>query len=435
MPPPCFNEACKRKSRALCHCCNQNLCRDHLNEHCDLPNSQLNYFVDEINTLADQLMVLNVEINDKHYKKLDKWRDDCYTMINHYYEKKHQELQERYMERVEKYGKEIDQIKEKINDLICEEEATHEDIPALKASINDIKHNIKQFEEKSIIVGTHPLIIDEDLIQIEKFTSNEIDISTLPPPFRTIDCSDEGCPVIASNNRYLLMDQCPNLYLYDKELTIVKETSWDYDIITDMCWSSTIDTFIIITEEDGVFLINEDMTLIEPIKTIEEEEWSSCTCSDAALYLLTNTPSSKIFQFNLLSSFNLIKQWNPPESCEEDALIYNIAYNNGTLALMINDKSNATISIELRSSSTLHRLWSSRLNLKTYSGQFMYRVCFLKCDEWLIIDNESLRLLHISKDGKLKTKKKYKPKPENAVLFGSNILAITTMKSVKFYKV
>ena len=191
MPPPCFDETCKRKSRALCHCCYKNLCLDHLKEHCDLTNSQLNCFVDDINTLADQLMVLNIETNDKTHKKLDKWRDDCYTMINHYYEKKHQELQERYMERVEKYGKEIKKIKEKIHEIIVENEVTHEDIPALKASINDIKHNIKQFEEKGILIDIQPLIINEDLIEIEKWASNEIEILTFPPPFRTIDCSDE----------------------------------------------------------------------------------------------------------------------------------------------------------------------------------------------------------------------------------------------------
>ena len=292
MPPPCFNETCKRKSRAICHCCNKNLCPDHLKEHYDLPNSQLNYFVDDINTLADQLLLLNIEINDKSHKKLDKWRDDCYTMINNYYEEKYEELQQRYTERVEKYGKEIDQIKEKINEFMRGEEVTHEDIPTLKASINNMKRDIKQFEEKSIIVDIHPLTIKKDLIQIEKCTSNEVEISTLPPPFRTINCSNSNNFTIASNNRYLLMDQHPNLYLYDKELTIVEEFPWNNGCITDMCWSSTLDSFIIITEKHGVFLINADITLIEPIETIGKTKWLLCTCSDASLYLLTNPRSS-----------------------------------------------------------------------------------------------------------------------------------------------
>ena len=65
----------------------------------------------------------------------------------------------------------------------------------------------------------------------------------------------------------------------------------------------------------------------------------------------------------------------------------------------------------------------------------MYRVCLLKCDEWLVIDHQTSHLLHISKDGKLKFTKKYDPTPQNAVLFGSNILAIRTTNCINFYKV
>ena len=164
MSSPCAIETCKHKSRALCYCCNKSLCIDHLKEHQDSSNSQLNYFVDEINTLTDQILILNADITDNCHQKLDKWRDDCYMMIDRYYEEKYQELQQRCIERADKYRKEIDQIKEKVNELMHEQKATHEDISSLKATINDIKRDIKQFEEKGIIVDVHPLIIDKDLI-------------------------------------------------------------------------------------------------------------------------------------------------------------------------------------------------------------------------------------------------------------------------------
>jgi hypothetical protein len=61
MPQPCAVDICKRKSRALCHCCSKNLCIDHLKEYQDLYNSQLNTFLDEINTIDDQLSPLNVD--------------------------------------------------------------------------------------------------------------------------------------------------------------------------------------------------------------------------------------------------------------------------------------------------------------------------------------------------------------------------------------
>jgi hypothetical protein len=407
------------------------LCLDHLKEHHDLSNSQLNTFVNEINILGDQLLLLDVGITDKDRQKLDKWRDDCYMMINSYYEEKCQELQQRYIERVDKYRREINETKSKINELMHEEEeATHKDFISLKAIINDIK----QFEGKSIILDIHPLTINKDLIQIEEWTSNEMDISTLPLPFQIIDCSNEDWPAMASNNRFLLMDQYPNLYLFNKELSLVKEFSWKYDRIPDMCWSSTLNSFIILTDKDGVFLVNENMTSVEPIQTIEQNDWLSCTCSDTSLFLTTHGSAASIFEFNLFSSFKLIKQWNAPKSCNYNELIENINYNNGKLALLLIHESNQKIHMELRSSITLDRLWCLRLDIIDTSER-INRVCFIKYNEWLVIDYNSSQLFHISKDGKLKVTQKYDAIPENAILFGSDILAIRTTTCVNFYKV
>jgi hypothetical protein len=59
-------------------------------------------------------------------------------------------------------------MKTKMNDLIREQEATHEDIPLLKPTINDIKRDVNQFEEKGIIVDVRSLIINKDLVYIEE---------------------------------------------------------------------------------------------------------------------------------------------------------------------------------------------------------------------------------------------------------------------------
>ena len=417
MPPPCAIETCKIKSWALCPCCSMGLCFNHLKEHKDLSNSQLITCADEINTIGHQLSALNIdEVIESCRLKLDKWRDDCYMLINRYYVEKCQELQQRCTERTNKHRERINEIKTKINDLIPEQKATHEDICSLKATINDIKRDIDQFQAKGIIVDVGPLIIPKDMIYIEQWVSDEVDITTLSSPFQNIDCSNENYPVMASSNRFLLLDQNPNLCLFDRELTLIKQIPWERDRIPDMCWSSVLNSFIMITDKDGVFLINKDMTLIESIQTIEKEKWLSCTCSDASLFLTTNTWDSDIYEFHLSSPFNLIQQWDPRNSCENEEGIQNIAYSNETLALTIKNKSTKTITIELVSSTTLDRLWSLPLDLTHNNGQRIYRVCLLRCDEWLVIDHQITRLFHISKDGKLKFTRKYNPTPENVFL-------------------
>jgi hypothetical protein len=167
---------------------------------------------------------------------------------------------------------------------------------------------------------------------------------------------------------------------------------------------------------------------------IEKKKWLSCTCSDASLFLTANEYGSDIVEFNLLSSFNLVEQWSAPKSCDINESIHNIAYNNETLALLLSDKSNGKVHMELRSSKTLDRLWSLPLDIALTGGRIT-RLCLLKNDECLVVDYTNSRLLQISKDGKLKFTHKYTPIPQNAVLFGSNILAIRTTNCVNFYRV
>jgi FtsZ-binding cell division protein ZapB len=433
MPPLCAIDTCKRKSRALCHCCNKDLCTDHFKEHDDAINSQVHPLVDEINTVADQFLKINIDdVIGNCRRKLDIWREDCHTLIDQFYEEKCEELRQRCVEKITKQQKEIDEIKAKINKLVRENEAIYEDIPSLKANVNDLKRDVKQFEEKAIIVDVHPLTIKQDLVYIEEWSSNEIDISTLPPPFQTIDCSHF---LLASNRQFLLLYQHPNLCLFDRDLTLVKQSPWEHDAIWEICWSSTLNSFIIISSEQELFLVDENLTSIQPIETIEKKKWLSFTCSDSILFLSTNGVGSNIFEFNLLSSFRLIKQWKSPESCEFNEIIYNIAYNNETLALIIENTLNNQVGIELRSSTTLDQFWSLPLDITNVRGGIVYRVCPLRCDEWLVIDRNTSRLLYISKDGELKTTRAYTSKPYNVVSFGSNILAIEAENGVDFYRV
>lgn len=59
---PCVINKCNRVSRALCHCCNQNICILHLKEHYETLTSQLNPLTDEINVLENRLIEIDVKI-------------------------------------------------------------------------------------------------------------------------------------------------------------------------------------------------------------------------------------------------------------------------------------------------------------------------------------------------------------------------------------
>jgi hypothetical protein len=209
---------------------------------------------------------------------------------------------------------------------------------------------VEQIKEKFVDIYFHPLKLDENLISMEETKLYELDLSKLLTPFKTLNCTDQSWPAMINNDRFLLIDQYPNLILFNQDLKMIKQVSWSYGFIRNMCWSSILSSFIIINNEKEVFLVKENSLLIERLETIIEQYWWSCTCSDTSLFLTNTTMGTNIFQFNLLSSFKLIKQWKPPISCKQYEYIDDITYNNGTLALIVKVSSNNTVHLELRSS-------------------------------------------------------------------------------------
>jgi hypothetical protein len=435
MPQLCVADGCKYTSRVLCHCCNQNLCLEHLKQHDETINSQLNPLVDEINTLSAHLITLNIEeLTSNSRQKLDQWRDDCFLIINQFYEKKCEELNRHCTKRLDFLQVEIDQIRSKITKLISEREVNSDDLEILALNICDIKRKIGHIEEQPVEINFHPLKLDENLISIEETKIYELDLLKLSKPFKNLQCTDQSWPTMISNNQFLLIDQYPNILLFNKDLKIVKQVPWSYGFIRSMSWSQTLASFIIINNEKEVFLVKENSLSIERLQTIVEQYWWSCTCSDTSLFLTTTTMGTNIFQFNLLSSFQLIKRWKPPNSCKKHEFIDDINYNNGTLALIIKVSSNNTVYLELRSSITLDRLWKIQLDIKKNWFQQTIRCCSIKYDEWLVVEGNTSHLFHILKNGKLKVMGEYKPSPINAVLFESNILAIRTKENIIFHR-
>jgi hypothetical protein len=98
----CSIQGCKKTSRALCYCCQHNLCRNHFKEHDDILNSQLYPLADEVNVLANELQQINiVKLIDEAKIDLKKWLLEEHRKIDQLYEQKchdlEQPLYEQYM--------------------------------------------------------------------------------------------------------------------------------------------------------------------------------------------------------------------------------------------------------------------------------------------------------------------------------------------------
>ncbi|CAF3711329.1 unnamed protein product [Rotaria sp. Silwood1] len=482
MSQSCAVYECKRASRALCHCCQQNLCIPHLTEHNDLLNAQLNPLIDEVNSLGDRLKTVDIQektrqcrqkleqwridchqqidsvfekkcqqlnqlVEEKVEKqrqevtriqsklseliqktrecrqKLEQWRIDCHQQIDSFFEEKRKQLNQLVEKKVEKQRQEITRIQSKLSELIREQEATRQDIDILTSTISHLQNKMSNIEQSSIHINIRPLVIDTNCIRINDTNYHGFDSSILSPIYKTINCADGTFRALASNDQYLLFHDAPNLCLLDQNLTVVRKNLWDHGNIFDMCWSSTLKQFIVI-EQNDIYLVNENTMSIERIETIKKEKWMSCTCSDTSLFLSTRVYGSSILEFSLLPAINLIRELKYPDSCMETELITCIEYNNETLALLIRNHVNKTMRIELKSSITFDHIWSLQLDI-VWNKEKTIRCCSLIDDEWLIADHENNRLIHVSKGGTVKTMLTYTDTPWFVNLFGSDMLIVS----------
>jgi hypothetical protein len=218
----------------------------------------------------------------------------------------------------------------------------------------------------------------------------------------------------------------------NRELTVIKKSQWNHGLIWDMCWSSILTCFFIITETN-LFKVDDRTLSIESIQINQNKKWCSCTCSDLMLFLSTFGVGSSILQFRLFPSIQFEKQWKSPEICTKDQMITNIVYHNQTLALTMLDVRKEEKIMELRSSITLERLWSLKLDI--IYKKSIARCCFLNHGDWLVWDYGTLHILHITNDGKLQATSEYNANLVNLILVDGDQLAISTTKSINIHRI
>lgn len=435
MSQPCAIVSCKRTSRALCHCCQQNLCRDHWNEHDDALNDQLNPFADEINELNDRINHLNIrQIIDAVYKQLDEYRASCHRRIDRFIHEKQQQLTQVVHNRVSHQVEAITQVKTIIKQRLDNKDTTNADLQTISSTIQTLRREITQIEHQSIDIDIQPLEINDQLIQIlDESSKANINLTNLTPPTHVINRSADTPKPLTSNNRLLLINQDNQLHLIKPDMTIKSSIAWSFGWIWDMCWSATISRFFIITLSE-IFMLSDETMILERLTMKEKYSFSSCTCSDTAFYVVSKEAGSCIYEFCLTPVVELTNRYQPKaDLCGVDETIQDMIYHKGTFAFIIENQTSSTKRMELRLAQTFERLWLIQFDLVDTLNN-PYRLCIFNFNEWIVIDCKSTQLFHITKDGQIKSTSAYAPIPYRCCQFGPNTLVVSARNNINFHK-
>jgi hypothetical protein len=407
----CSVHRCEILPHNVCNHCEHNFCDDHSSEHENRCSQIVPYLINTIN----KLLVRISSVEPRTLEQLERWRKESYQSIDRYCNKKRHDFIEKKKEYLEK---ELNHLQNKLNESTKEQNNDH----------HQINHDLQLIEVKLIELEhlrltVHPLIIEENLITPQH-------LFPLPHAHHTIHLKSANESSIGSNEKHLLVErEGKYLSLIDRNFTIVNEISFNHNVIHSICWSSTINRFIIITFKE-LFILDEKTMIIEKCPISSNLDWWRGTCSDNTLFLSSVEWGSAIHEFDLCSSFQFIKAWHAPITCEKDEIICDLKYNSAFLAIPIFNKHKEQSRLDLRSSTTLDCIWSTPIHGRC-------RCCSINGDQWLVMDHDDCRFFHISADGRILTTDKYEhhQRLEDLIIWNENNIVVLTKKTINLHEI
>jgi hypothetical protein len=275
-------------------------------------------------------------------------------------------------------------------------------------------------------------MLDENFIPLDKFKVNFNLYSTIKSLILTENLSTDKCIVMANNSKYLLIGQQSNLCLYDQNLSKVKQILWSHGCIWDMCMSTALSKFILVSE-NGIFTLDEQTMIIEPVKTFADlnKSWYCCASSEKSLFLATQEYKTIIAEYIFRESNCLFKR--NQICCSDNEYIEHMKCSKDSLGLIILSDLTGERRFDMRSIVTFNQLWTISLNI--HDKVNIVSCCSLNENGWLIVDLAQTRLIHITNQGQVKQNVTYRPSPQYALQFNESTLAILAEDSINLHEI
>lgn len=367
--------------------------------------------------IVDKLLGRVSSIQPSSFEQIAQWREEAYRSIDHYCEHKRQELIET---RQIHQQQELEYLRDEINSFIEKNSDQQEHYNSLIHSLQLAEIKINELEH--LRLKFRPLSIDEHCITRRH-------LLPLFHSYQSIHLKTGLESAAGTNDNHLLVHQeDKQLCLFDRDLSMVQETSFIHDSIHSVCWSSTLARFILVTFTE-ILLLDEKTMSLEKCPIPCKIDWWRGTCSNDALFLSTVEWGSSIYEYNLQSSFELVKEWHAPHTCRKEEIICDLKYNNDFLAMPLFNKHQQQSRFELRSITTLECIWSVQIHGRC-------RCCSIDIDQWLVMDHDDRRFFHISADGKLLEADKYDQhgQLQDIIPWGIDDIVVLTKKTINLHK-
>lgn len=432
MSKNCSISSCTRLARARCHCCENDICLAHLNEHNDALNQQFLNLSDFIDNLKSYLQTQNLgKLAQIHREKFERWRDEAHKKIDEYFLDKSRQVDRFIADKIDEFEENLTVYQRQIKEMIQSQQTSGQEIRLLNESVDTLKREINDINENFLQVHIEPFEIERAFIEVKAVNQTGYGPLNISSVYKTISIPQGSIGLMATDQQSLLIHQAPNLCLIDQDLSIYKQIPWRHGLIYDMTWSSSLKSFLIITEKQVLQLDQMTMSL-KSIEALGKKKWFSCSCSSEFLFMSTRVWKSSLTKVSLNSRKPFEQQWESNDVCQNEEYIDSIAYRRSILALAIRNKKKKSIRFDLTSCESLKVLYSVNLDIAWSPIEPVHCSPFINND-WLIADSETGQIIYVNDQGQIKAKVPYHTHPLSVTIFTPNRIAIATKTSIHFH--
>ncbi|CAF3068039.1 unnamed protein product [Rotaria sp. Silwood2] len=140
-------------------------------------------------------------------------------------------------------------------------------------------------------------------------------------------------------------------FIFDRsDFKSVNQKSFSQEGIKDICWLKTLNRFIFISSKE-IFTLNEKRMILDPCQLYFNSNisWERGTCSETSLFLSNFGQNPFIVELNLCPSVHFNKCYQSEIISQENEVINDIKYNNGYIAIILENVLINQSRFELRS--------------------------------------------------------------------------------------
>lgn len=410
----CSDIGCKKKSEVYCYHCKKDYCNEHFEKH----SSQINVLNEQYHTIRDQLESSQIsQVSNHTLAQLFKARDEAFQLVNQAFEKKIAEMQRKFSTPDENLRKADRQLQ----DMMRKTRVTHQEMDNLEKLLNETDSKIKEIERiKHDLSNVIPrvYVADPDKIDPNINTALYDTINQNHPPLeaaepdseeipfrfssnhRTFNCSNKSGVAMTCNERSLLIYENERLILLTLDFKVVQSFDWPDGTIYHLTWLSNVHHFLVVNDQKAIFLVNPtNLTAYQRLDMIPEQNWWSATTSQRHLYLSTFGKDPTVVEFDPLFSFRKIRAFKAPFLCKQDESIHQINANEKNLLITISNAEKKMARCDIRTLNTFDLILSCPLKIPARTYQVAIRCCLLPMDEFLIMYEDHLEVLHVRRDG------------------------------------